>query len=99
MILEQVIFTITPGSEAEFEEALQQAKQVIAQSPGFRSLKLLRGIEKPSTFLLLNEWDTVADHMEGFRKSEFFVRWRELIGPYFASPPVVEHFDPKDVEV
>ena len=25
---------------------------------------------------------------------EDFARWRALIGPYFASPPVVVHFDP-----
>jgi heme-degrading monooxygenase HmoA len=93
MILEQAIIQITPGSEQDFEAALEQAKEVIAQSSGFRSLKLLRGIEQPSTYLLLNEWDTLDDHMQGFRESELFVRWRELIGPYFASPPAVEHFE------
>jgi heme-degrading monooxygenase HmoA len=93
MILEQAIFRVTPGSEQEFEAALEQAKQIIAQSHGFRSLKLLRGIEEPSTYLLLNEWDTVEDHMQGFRESDLFVRWRELIGPYFAAAPEVQHYE------
>jgi heme-degrading monooxygenase HmoA len=93
MILEQAIFAIKPGSEAEFEAAIEQAKGVISQASGFRSLKLLRGIERPSTYLLLNEWDTVDDHMVGFRESDLFVRWRELIGPYFAAPPEVEHYE------
>ncbi len=93
MILEQALLAITPGSEAQFEAALEQAEDVISQAAGFRSLKLLRGIERPSTYLLLNEWDTVDDHMVGFRESELFVRWRELIGPYFASAPEVEHFE------
>jgi heme-degrading monooxygenase HmoA len=92
MILEQAVLTITPGSEGEFEAAIDQAKEVIAKAHGFRSLKLLRGLEQPSTYLLLNEWETLQDHMVGFRESELFLRWRELIGPYFASPPVVEHF-------
>jgi heme-degrading monooxygenase HmoA len=93
MILEQAVFAITPGAEAEFEAAVEAAKEVIAQASGFRSLKLLRGVERPSTYLLLNEWDSVDDHMAGFRESELFVRWRELIGPYFAAPPAMEHFD------
>ncbi len=93
MILEQAIFQIKPGSEKEFEAALEQAKEVISQAAGFRSLKLLRGIEQPSTYLLLNEWDTVEDHMQGFRESDLFARWRELIGPYFAAAPAVEHYE------
>ncbi len=93
MILEQAIFQIKPGSERDFEAAVEQAEEVISQAAGFRSLKLLRGIEQPSTYLLLNEWDTVEDHMQGFRESDRFVRWRELIGPYFAAAPEVEHYE------
>jgi hypothetical protein len=49
LILEQALLAITPGSEAQFEAALEQAEDVISQAAGFRSLKLLRGIERPST--------------------------------------------------
>jgi heme-degrading monooxygenase HmoA len=58
MILEQAVFSITPGTEPEFEAAVGQAKEVISQSSGFRSLKLQRGVEQPSTYLALIEWDT-----------------------------------------
>lgn len=92
MILEHVILAIKPGSESEFESALAEAKEVISQVAGFRSLTLRRSIERPSTYLLLNEWDTVEDHMVGFRESDLFVRWRGLIGPYFEADPKVEHF-------
>jgi hypothetical protein len=27
-----------------------------------------------------------------FRGSPAFVAWREIVGPYFAKPPHVEHF-------
>ena len=39
MILEQAIFAITPGSEADFEAAIEQAKEVIAQAKGFPLLQ------------------------------------------------------------
>jgi heme-degrading monooxygenase HmoA len=93
MILEQAVIEIKPGSEHTFEAALEEATAVISQATGFRSLKLLRGIEQPSTYLLLNEWDTLEDHTRGFRESDLFVRWRELIGPYFAGAPEVQHYD------
>ena len=92
MILERAIFAIQPGTEQDFEVAMEQAKEVVAQATGFRSLTLQRGIEQPSTYLLLIEWDSVEDHMQGFRESELFVRWRELIGAYFAAAPEVEHY-------
>ena len=97
MIVERASFRIQPGSEPAFEAAVEQAKQVIAQASGFRSLKLMRGIEDPSTFLLLNEWDSVEDHLQGFRESELFTRWRELIGPYFAAAPEVDHYEAPSV--
>ena len=56
----------------------------------WRIRHLQRGVEQPSTYLLLVEWNSVEDHVQGFRESELFVRWRELIGSYFAAPPEVE---------
>jgi heme-degrading monooxygenase HmoA len=94
MIVERAHLSITPGAEADFEAAFEAARAVVARSHGYRSLRLLRGIEEPASYLLLIEWDSVADHMEGFRGSELFTQWRALLGPYFAAPPAVEHFDP-----
>ena len=39
MILEHAIFAITPGSEQDFEAAIEQAKEVIAQAEGFQLLQ------------------------------------------------------------
>jgi heme-degrading monooxygenase HmoA len=93
MIIERALMSITPGSEADFEAAMAQAKDVVAQSAGFHGIRVARGVESPSTYLLLLEWDTVEDHMVGFRESDLFTQWRALIGPFFAQPPAVEHYD------
>jgi hypothetical protein len=29
----------------------------------------------------------------GFRESALFTEWRAIVGPFFAAPPQVEHFD------
>jgi heme-degrading monooxygenase HmoA len=93
VVLERAIMAIQPGGEAEFEQALLGAREVIGEAMGFRSLTALRGIEEPSSYLLLIEWDRLEDHTEGFRNSELFARWRELIGPYFAEQPDVQHYE------
>ncbi len=38
-------------------------------------------------------WATLEDHTIGFRQSPAFADWRAIVGPFFASPPVVEHFE------
>ena len=93
MILEHALIDVSPGEETAFEAALAEAKPVLASTPGCRSITLHRGIESPSRYLLLVEWDTLDDHMVGFRQSERFTRWRELIGPYFAGAPAVDHYE------
>jgi heme-degrading monooxygenase HmoA len=94
MIVERALMAIEPGSEAAFEAAMTQARAVVSQARGFRSLRVTRGIESPSTYMLILEWDTLEDHTVGFRESELFAQWRGLIGQYFAEPPSVEHYIP-----
>jgi heme-degrading monooxygenase HmoA len=96
MVLEHAVITIRPGTVAEFEADLMEARSVIARAHGFISLAVHRGVESPERFVLLVEWETLDDHMVGFRESEAFAQWRALIGPYFASPPVVDHYLPVD---
>jgi heme-degrading monooxygenase HmoA len=93
MIMETAFMEIVPGKELEFEAAMEQAKAVVSQAKGFQVIHVHRGVEKPSTYLIAIGWDTVEDHMVGFRESELFTQWRGLIGPFFANPPEVTHWE------
>jgi heme-degrading monooxygenase HmoA len=92
MVLEVALFDVHPGQEDEFVKAYATARPLLVTTPGCRSARMTRGIESPSRFVLLVEWDTVEAHVENFRATERFAAWRALIGPYFAAPPHVEHF-------
>lgn len=93
-ILEHALLRIEPGREPQFEAAFSEARRVVARAKGFRGLQLWRGIEDPTTYRLLIRWDSVEDHMEGFRGSELYERWSELLRPHFAQPPEVTHAAP-----
>jgi len=94
MILEQALLPVKPGQDSEFEAAFEQAKAIISAMPGFRSLTLSRGIERPDTYLLLVEWERLEDHTEGFRGSAEYQQWRSLLHHFYEPFPTVEHFDP-----
>ncbi|MBJ7283082.1 MAG: antibiotic biosynthesis monooxygenase [Acidimicrobiia bacterium] len=92
MVLEHALLDVISGLEVEFEEAFSRARDVISKSPGFISLKILRGIERPSSYLLLVEWASLEDHTIGFRQSARYSEWRELLHHFYDPFPVVEHF-------
>ncbi len=91
MITEIAQIDVKPGTEKEFETAVAKARAAFGRSKGFHGFELHRSIEKPQRYRLLVKWDTVEDHTVGFRGSDNFTEWRGLVGPYFASPPEVEH--------
>jgi heme-degrading monooxygenase HmoA len=97
MVLEVAQITVAPGQEDDFAAAYAEARPILVTTPGCRSVRMTRGVESPSSFVLLVEWDSVAAHEENFRATERFGRWRGLIGPHFAQPPHVEHFVDVDV--
>ena len=92
MILEHVLLDVVPGREAAYEAAFEQARPLLASRPGFRSLRLERCVERPSRYLLLVEWDSLEDHMEGFRGAPEYERWRALLHHFYDPFPVVEHY-------
>lgn len=93
MILELADIRIQPGKQAEFDAAIQRGvEQVIAKAKGFCGYKINKGVESPERYLLMIFWDTLENHMVDFRESPAFQEWRNIVGPYFAAPPAMEHF-------
>ena len=93
MILEHADIRIAPGKQAEFDAAIRHGVEtVIAQAQGFRGYKVNRSVESPERYLLMIYWDTLEDHTVHFRSGPLFAQWRAIVGPFFAQPPVVEHF-------
>ena len=94
MILELADIRIAPGQQTAFDEAIQRGlTTVIAGARGFQGFKINKGIESPERYILQIFWDTLEDHTVGFREGTLFLQWRAIVGPFFAGPPLVEHFD------
>jgi heme-degrading monooxygenase HmoA len=93
MILEHADLTITPGKQAEFDAAIARGLEtVIAKTKGFIDAQVHKGIEQPERYLLTIRWQTLENHTIDFRESAAFQDWRAIVGPFFAKPPLVEHF-------
>ena len=94
MILELVDIRIHPGQQGTFDAAIQRGvKDVISKARGFRGYKINKGIESPERYVLQIFWETLENHTVDFRQSPAFADWRAIVGPFFAGPPTVEHFE------
>ena len=94
MILEIADIRIPAGKNAEFEAAIARGVEtVISGAQGFCGYKVNRGLESPERYVLMIYWATLEDHTVAFRQGPLFPQWRAIVGPFFAQPPVVEHFE------
>ena len=93
MIYELAEIEVKEGQGDAFAAAVEKALPLFRGSKGCHGVRLTRSLEHPYRFRLLVEWETVEDHMEGFRHSPQFNDWRALVSPYFANSPRVEHLE------
>jgi heme-degrading monooxygenase HmoA len=96
VVLEVALIDVQDGTAEQFASAYRIAREIVLSTPGVRSVRMTHGIERPTRVVLLVEWDSVEAHEVNFRQTDRFARWRGLIGPYFASPPLVEHYEDVD---
>jgi heme-degrading monooxygenase HmoA len=92
MVFEAAILNVIPGEEAAFEAALKVARPLIAATPGFVAIDVRRCMETANQYLLLVQWETLEAHTVGFRQSDRFPRWRELLHHFYDPAPVVQHY-------
>ncbi|AFZ32304.1 Antibiotic biosynthesis monooxygenase [Gloeocapsa sp. PCC 7428] len=93
MILEVAILDIKPGLAAEFETAFKTASTIIASMPGYSSHELQRCLETTNRYMLLVRWQTLEDHIVGFRQSPEYQQWRSLLHHFYDPFPKVEHYE------
>jgi heme-degrading monooxygenase HmoA len=92
VVLEVVVLDVKRGLGAEYERAFAEAQAIIAASPGYQRHELRRCVETAGRYLLLVWWDSLESHMEGFRQSPGYERWRKLLHGFYEPFPTVEHY-------
>lgn len=92
MILEVAVLYVKQGQCDKFESDFTEAGQYISSISGYIKHSLQKCIEQDNKYLLLVEWQNLEDHTIGFRQSEAYSHWKELLHHYYDPFPIVEHF-------
>ena len=92
MVVEHAILIVKHGQSEAFEASMREARPLIAASPGFHAIEVRPSAEQAERYLLRVIWSDIAAHRDGFRKSDRYQRWRELLHGFYEPVPTVEYF-------
>ena len=93
MILEVAILHIKPESVNQFEAVFPKVEPIFRSVKGYISHELQRCVETKGRYHFLIRWESIDAHMVNFRQSPKVQEFRNLVGEFFAQPPVAEHFE------
>jgi heme-degrading monooxygenase HmoA len=92
VLVERSELLIKEGMEIEFAAVMdERGLPLLAGLPGVNSVKLGRGVENPSKFMLLIEWEAMDAHV-AFTKNPAYGEFRQMLGP-FSKGGAMEHFE------
>ena len=69
------------------------ASKYISSINGYNGHTLRKCLEQENKYILLVDWKNLKSHQIGFRKSDAYLKWKELLPNYYAPFPTVEHYE------
>jgi quinol monooxygenase YgiN len=97
MIVEYIRYAIPEERSEAFVAAYRRAEGPLQQSRHCLGYELTRCTEDRQAFTLRIEWDSLAGHLEGFRKSPEFQAFLVEIRPYIGDIAEMRHYEPTEV--
>ncbi len=92
MITEIAVLNIKKNQSEMFETAFDKAQSIISSMKGYIEHELLKCLEEVDKYLLIVRWQTLEDHTIGFRKSDEYNEWKNLLHHFYEPFPKVEHY-------
>lgn len=93
MILEMAVLNVKQGLQNKFEQDFALASQYIYSIKGYKGHSLHKSIEAKNQYMLLVDWEDIESHKIGFRKSQVYLKWKELLHDYYDPFPTVEYYE------
>jgi heme-degrading monooxygenase HmoA len=92
MITEVAVLNIQKEESRLFETAFNEAQSIISSMRGHIEHELLKCLQTDDKYLLIVRWQTLEDHIKGFRNSDQYNEWKKLLHHFYEPFPNVEHY-------
>ena len=86
-----VVSTLSPARAVDMALQARSGEAALQAAQSWK--REIPSAVEASRYVLQIFWNQLEDHTVGFRQGPLFAQWRAIIGPFFAQPPMVEHFE------
>lgn len=90
--VEIIRYTITADQHSSFEEAYKKAGKLLEESTFCLGYQVIHGEEEPDHYIVIIDWTSTQDHMNGFRQSPQFMPFFNLVKPFYNSIEEMKHY-------
>lgn len=91
--MEVIRYIIPPDEHESFEETYKQAGKYLKESEFCLGYQLINGNEEPDNYIVLIRWNSMEEHLNGFRKSADFMPFFNLVKPFLNNIQEMKHYD------
>ncbi len=91
--VEIIRYAIPPAQQADFENAYAEAGNLLQASPYCVGYELMKGVDELNNYILTIYWSSIADHLNGFRKSSAFGQFFILVKPFYSNIQEMKHYE------
>lgn len=82
-----------PSEEFEnFEKAYDKAGELLLESPYCLGYNILHGDDEPNHYIVTIYWKSKEEHLNGFRRSEQFPSFLNLVKPFYNNIEEMKHY-------
>lgn len=93
MIVEYLRYQIPAARDDAFRAAYARAAVSLRASPHCLGYELARCSDEPSAYVLRIHWTSIAEHMQGFRRSAEFGPFLAEVRPFIENIQEMRHYE------
>jgi quinol monooxygenase YgiN len=91
--VEVIRYNIPQDKGAAFEKAYAEAGKHLQASPYCLGYQVLHGNDEPDHYMVIIHWTSKEEHLQGFRKSQEFGPFFNLVKPFYNNIEEMKHYD------
>jgi len=91
--VEIIRYNIPAEERNNFEKAYIEAGKYLQASKYCLSYEVIHGNDEPNHYMVIINWTSKEEHLQGFRKSAEFMPFFNLVKPFYNNIEEMKHYD------
>lgn len=91
--VEIIRYDISSIERDNFEKAYAEAGKHLQASKYCLGYEIIHGNDEPNNYIVIINWTSKEEHLQGFRKSAEFMPFFNLVKPFYNNIKEMKHYD------